>query len=194
LSGEEQQNEIISKITTLESGTLWNYLKPLLDDNYNLLPYNKNLIEKVQDSQWPYDIYFLINILIEQKTDKKTLKKLLEDKKNIWDKGNWSQKFWELIRENDLLVAEGPDYTVNEKGEKAYNVELYINERIKNNELGHNPILSIDHKITPYTPGELLIMLISLKLAAIEIIPKAKAISLIGKRGIDGMIEIFTRK
>lgn len=40
-------------------------------------------------------------------------------------------------------------YTINEKGEKKYNLKLFIKEKIMENEIGENPLLQVNNFITP---------------------------------------------
>lgn len=84
-------------------------------------------------------------------------------------------------------------YTINEKGEKKYNVKLFIEEKIKQNEIGEKPLLQVNSSITSYSENTLLETLEKLNIKEIEIIPKQKSISLFGKRGIDGVIQVLTR-
>jgi hypothetical protein len=84
-------------------------------------------------------------------------------------------------------------YTINKKGEKKYNVKLFIEEKIKQNEMGENPLLEVDYVITNYSENTLLETLEKLTIKDIQIIPKQKSIGLFGKRGVDGMIKVLTR-
>jgi hypothetical protein len=84
-------------------------------------------------------------------------------------------------------------YTINEKGEKKYNLKLFIEEKIMQNEIGENPLLEVDYQITNYSENTLLETLEKLEIKDIQIIPKQKSVSLFGKRGVDGVIQVFTR-
>lgn len=84
-------------------------------------------------------------------------------------------------------------YTINEKGEKIYNLKLFIEEKIKQNEMGENPLLEVDYVITNYSENTLLETLEKLTIKDIQIIPKQKSVGLFGKRGVDGMIKVLTR-
>ncbi|WP_396150742.1 hypothetical protein [Flavobacterium sp.] len=84
-------------------------------------------------------------------------------------------------------------YTINEKGEKKYNVKLFIEEKIMQNEIGENPLLQVNNSITSYSENTLLETLEKLDIKDIQIIPKQKSISLFGKRGVDGVIQVITR-
>lgn len=193
-SKEEQIEEITKQIQVSESLDLHNVFIGLKDVGISLLPYNSVLIERSKKSEWPNELHIILKVLIEQGTDKLVLEKMLNSSKGVWDKGNWSQTFWDLIRDNGFSIDEGPYYTVNDNGEKAYNIKLYVGEKIKNNELGENPILAINYKLTNYDTGALFDLLKALDIADIQITPKDKATGLFGKRGIDGKIDITTRK
>lgn len=84
-------------------------------------------------------------------------------------------------------------YTINEKGEKKYNLKLFIEEKIKQNEIGENPLLEVDYQITNYSENTLLETLEKLNIKDIQIIPKQKSVSLFGKRGVDGMVKVLTK-
>lgn len=84
-------------------------------------------------------------------------------------------------------------YTINEKGEKKYNLKLFIEKKIKQNEIGEKPLLQVNNSITSYSENTLLETLEKLNIKEIEIIPKQKSVSLFGKRGIDGVIQVLTR-
>ncbi|WP_276979876.1 hypothetical protein [Flavobacterium filum] len=84
-------------------------------------------------------------------------------------------------------------YTINEKGEKKYNVKLFIEEKVKQNEIGENPLLEVDYQITNYSENTLLNTLEKLNIKDIQIIPKQKSVQLFGKRGVDGMVKVLTR-
>ncbi len=84
-------------------------------------------------------------------------------------------------------------YTINEKGEKKYNVKLFIEEKIKQDEIGEKPLLQVNNSITSYSERTLLETLEKLEIKDIQIIPKQKSVPLFGKRGVDGMIKVLTR-
>jgi hypothetical protein len=147
----------------------------------------------LNNAEWPNEMYFLTNIIIEQKTEKTIIENILNTKRNIWDKGEWSEKFWKLIRENNFSISENSNYSVNEKGEKEYNLKRFLEGKIKDNEIGQNPILQLNYSITNYSENQLLETLEKLNIKDIQIIPKDKSVGLFGKRGIDGMIKVLTK-
>mgnify|MGYP006180113757 CR=1 FL=1 len=94
---------------------------------------------------------------------------------------------------NDFKIIESNHYTINEKGEKKYNLKLFIEEKIIQNEIGKNPLLQVNNSITKYSENTLLETLEKLEIKDIQIIPKQKSVSLFGKRGVDGMVKVLTR-
>ena len=180
-------------IVNLKSLDLWNFIKSSKESEIDLNNFNSTFISKLDNAEWPIEMHFLTIMLIEQKTEKTIIENILNNKRNIWDKGEWSEKFWKLIRENNFVIKENLNYTVNEKGEKKYDLKLFIEEKIKNNEIGQNPILDLNYSITDYTENQLLETLEKLDIKDIQIIPKNKSVGLFGKRGIDGVIKVLTK-
>ncbi len=180
-------------IVNLKSLDLWNFIKSSKESEIDLNYFNSTFISRLDNAEWPIEMHFLTIMLIEQKTEKTIIENILNNKRNIWDKGEWSEKFWKLIRENNFVIKENLNYTVNEKGEKKYDLKLFIEEKIKNNEIGQNPILDLNYSITDYTENQLLETLEKLDIKDIQIIPKNKSVGLFGKRGIDGVIKVLTK-
>ena len=180
-------------IVNLKSLDLWNFIKSSKVSEIDLNNFNSTFISRLDNAEWPIEMHFLTIMLIEQKTEKTIIENILNNKRNIWDKGEWSEKFWKLIRENNFVIKENLNYTVNEKGEKKYDLKLFIEEKIKNNEIGQNPILDLNYSITDYTENQLLETLENLDIKDIQIIPKNKSVGLFGKRGIDGVIKVLTK-
>ena len=180
-------------IVNLKSLDLWNFIKSSKESGIDIDKFNSNFITRLNNSEWPNEMYFLTNILIEQKTEKEILENILDKKRNIWDTGEWSEKFWKLVRENNFSISENSNYSVNEKGEKKYRLKQFLEEKIKNNEIGQNPILQLDYSMKNYPENQLLETLEKLNIKDIQIIPKDKCIGLFGKRGVDGMIKVLTK-
>ena len=190
----EFEKSVADSIVKLQSGDLWNFLRVLKDDyKKDLKPFNENFIEKMENTNWPMDMHFLLNILIEQKTDKVVVENILNKKKEVWDNGEWSAKFWNVIRKNKLNVLENSSYSVDEKGQKTYNIKAFLEEKLKNGEIGQNPLLYLDYTITEYEQNHLLETLEKMKIKDIQILSKEKAPKIYGKRGADGMIKILTK-
>ena len=179
-------------IQNLESLELWNFIKNAKESEIDLKDFNSTFLKRFETVESAIEMIFLLEILIDQKTEKSIIENTLNNKKEIWDKGTWAEKFWKIIRENDFKIIESNHYTINKKGEKKYNVKLFIEEKIKQNEMGENPLLEVDYVITNYSENTLLETLEKLTIKDIQIIPKQKSVGLFGKRGVDGMIKVLT--
>ncbi|WDO12918.1 hypothetical protein MH928_16545 [Flavobacterium sp. WW92] len=194
LPKKELEYAINDSIKKLESLDLWNFLKVIKEDTtIDLKSFNNSLIKKLETSKLPHDLHFLTVILLEQNTHKIILQTILNQKKDIWDKGFWAEKFWKIIRKNSFVVDEDKDYKVDAAGEKQYDIELYLKEKIANDQLGLNPILMVNHTIVSYTENQLMKTLNDLNIKDMQATSKDTSVGLYGKRGIDGMISILTR-
>ncbi len=187
---ERAFNDSIQKLESLE---LWNFIKNAKESKIDLNDFNSSFLRRFETAKWPIELHFILEILIEQKTEKSIIEATLNSKKEIWDKGHWAEKFWKMIHQNDFKIIESNHYTINEKGEKKYNVKLFIEEKIKLNEIGEKPLLQVNNSITSYSENTLIETLEKLNIKEIEIIPKPKSLSLFGKRGVDGVIQVLTR-
>jgi hypothetical protein len=187
---ERAFNDSIQKLESLE---LWNFIKNAKESEIDLKDFNSTFLKRFETVESAIEMIFLLEILIDQKTEKSIIENTLNNKKEIWDKGPWAEKFWKIIRENDFKIIESNHYTINKKGEKKYNVKLFIEEKIKQNEMGENPLLEVDYVLTNYSENTLLETLEKLTIKDIQIIPKQKSVGLFGKRGVDGMIKVLTR-
>lgn len=190
----EFEKSVSDSIVKLESGNLWNFLKVLKDEyQKDLQPYNNNFINKMEATKLPMDIYFLLSFLIEQKTEKSIIENILNLKKAVWDNGQWSEKFWKIIKENKLNIKEDFNYSISDKGQKTFNIKSFLEEKIKNGEIGQNPLLYLDYKIANYESNQLFETLEKINIKDIQIITKEESIKLYGKRGEDGMIKVLRR-
>ena len=190
----EFEKSVADSIVKLKSGDLWNFLKVLKDDyRKDLKPFNESFIKKMETTELPMDMHFLLSFLIEQKTQKSIIENILNSKKAVWDNGQWSEKFWKIIKENKLNIKEDSNYSINEKGQKTYNIKSFIEEKIKNGEIGQNPLLYLDYKIANYEPNQLIETLEKINIKDIQIIAKEEGLKMFGKRGEDGMIKVLRR-
>lgn len=190
----EFEKAVADSIVKLQSGDLWNFLKVLKDDyKTDLKLFNNSFIKKMAITKWPMDMHFLLNFLIEQKTDKIVIENILNSRKAIWDNGQWSEKFWKVIRENKLKINENPNYTITEKGQKTYNIKAFLEEKIKSGEIGANPLLDLNYTITDYEPNQLIEILGKMNIKDIQIVSKVEAPKIFGKSGADGMIKVLTK-
>ncbi len=190
----EFEKAVSDSIVKLQSGELWNFLKVLKDDyKKDINTFNENFIKKMEITKWPMDMHFLLDFLIEQKTDKVVIENILNGRKEVWDNGQWSEKFWKVIRENKLNIKEDSFYTINENGQKTYNLKVYLNEKIKSGEIGQNPLLHLNYTLAAYELNQLFETLEKMNIKDIQIISKEKAPEIYGKRGADGMLKVLTR-
>ncbi|WP_333694509.1 hypothetical protein [Flavobacterium sp.] len=187
---EKTFNDSIKKLQSLE---LWNFIKNAKESNVDLNDFNSTFTKRFETAKWPIEMHFLLEILIEQKTEQEIIEKTLNKKKEIWNNGEWAEKFWKIIRENQFTINESNHYTINEKGKKKYNLKLFIEEKIIQNEIGKNPLLQVNNSLTKYSENTLLETLEKLEIKDIQIIPKQKSVPLFGKKGADGVIQVFTR-
>ena len=190
----EFEKSVADSIVKLESGDLWNFLKVLKDDyKKDLKPFNENFINKMEATKWPMDIHFLLNFLIEQKTEKSIIENILNSKKAVWDNGQWSKKFWKIIRKHKFNIKEDSNYSISEQGQKIYNIKSFLEEKIKNGEIGQNPLLYLDYTITDYEPNQLFATLEKMNIKDIQVTSKEEAPKIYGKRGADGLLKVLQK-
>ena len=188
------EKTVTENILKLESSDL-SYFISLIKKDFDLKPFNKVFIEKAKIANYGFDISILINLLIEQNTEKRILEDILNSKKAVWDKGNWSQKIWKLILEQKLdIKTENEIYKINQFGEKEYDIANFLKQKIELNEIGLNPMLQIDNQIVSYENNELEKTLREIIISNIDVMTKDKSVNLFGKKGIDGVIQITTKK
>lgn len=183
---------IINDINSFGGSDLANYLGYLEDNNINISDYNETLKSKLQKTEFPYDIYILSEILLDKKKNKSFIESELNSKILKWDTGNWGNKFWNLIKTEKLNV-EQPIFFEFKDGIKKYNFEQFLKTKIQNNELGQNPLLFLNDKLTNYEDGNLNSILKEYEIIQIDFIPKKESVRLFGKRGIDGKILVITQ-
>lgn len=192
----EFEAAVNDSIQKLSPGDLLQFLYVLqVEYNTSLAPFCSNLTNRLATFNTSFDIYTLSAILLdEEQTEHAMVEKILTDKKPVWDKGEWPEKFWKLIRENGFKVPEGPFYTVNEKGEKRYDLESFLQNGLDTNEIGRNPLIQVDSTLVSYQENTLLETLGKLTIKDIEVTPKKESIGVYGKRGADGFLRILTVK
>jgi hypothetical protein len=188
------KEEVTAKINSLEQGELCGFFNRLKDHNISLKPFEGSILSKANHVSSAHILYCITEILVELDIDTVPIEKTLYFRKDVWDKGEWSQEFWQLIRINKLVVPVGEFYTVDDIGYKHYNVDGYLSDKIKKGELGKDPALEINYEFIDYNEGELLETLAPLDIKEIEVIPKSKSTGLFGKKGVDGVLIILTRK
>ena len=182
---------IISQINTFTGSDLGIYLEYLKNNGVKFSDYNETLKTKLKKSKFPYDIYVLSKVIVEKRKNKNFIETELNSKILNWDTGNWGNKFWNLIKTEKLNV-EQPNFYEFENGIKKYDFEKFLKVKIKDNELGLNPLLFLNDKLKNYENGNLNSILKEYEIIQIDYITKKESVGLFGKRGIDGKISVLT--
>lgn len=191
MSTSERYDYISSNLKSKNGSELGNFVYHIKLSEVDLKPYNQILFEKLEATVFPYDMYIVSELLIENGGDKFAIENTLNSKIKIWDVGNWSEKFWDLIQNNNLKI-EKPQYYSSDSTIQKYNIPEFMKIKLANNELGENPLLMVDWKIVDYENGKLIEVLNKLNIKQIDITPKSQSVSLYGKRGIDGLLRVST--
>lgn len=191
MSKRERYDYISLNLKSKNGSELGNFVYHMKLSKVDLSPYNQILLEKLDTAVFPYDMYIISELLIENNGDKSAVESTLNSKIKIWDVGNWSEKFWDLIQNNNLKV-EKPQYYSSNPTIQKYNIPEFMRVKLTNNELGENPLLMVDWKIVDYENGKLIEALNKLNIKQIDITPKSQSVSLYGKRGIDGLLRVST--
>lgn len=192
MSTNERNDYIASNIKARNGTDLGNFIYHIQESKIDLEPFHAPLTDKLLSSNYPYDIYILTNLLVNNKEYQTEIEQALTSKIKIWDTGNWSEKFWSLIKEYHLNI-ERPGFSAMENNSlKKYNVEAFMKTKIENDELGKEPLLMVNWSIISYEEGTLIETLHKLNIKHIDYTPKSQSVSLYGKRGIDGVLNITT--
>jgi|GEM_PF-1399170 len=192
MSKSERSTFISSNLKTQGGVNLGNFIFHLQESKVDLTPFNQLLIDKLKTSQYPYDINILTNLLVDNKENKSEIENILNSKIKIWDTGNWSEKFWYIIKEYNLNIEKPDYYSIENDSSKKYNVSEFLKTKIETNELGREPLLMINWSITSYEEGKLIETLDKLDIKQIDYTSKNQAVNLYGKNGVDGLLKITT--
>ncbi len=189
-------NEVVkNNIAHLDGHNLLNFIY-VIKDNFDLTLFNSDLIQKSENVKYPFDLDFLIKELITDEIYHSKIQEILNEKKDIWDRGNWSLKFWNFIKLYNFHIKSEPFYYIDERGEKKYNVEKFVSHHTKNGNIGEFPLIHVNYEMKfnyskEYT--SLIEYLKTLNLQAIEVTSSIDAVKLYGKRGEDGFLKIITK-
>ncbi|PXY41391.1 hypothetical protein DMB65_08295 [Flavobacterium cheongpyeongense] len=189
LTKEKLEIVINDSIQKMESLNLYNFLLYIEEEKLaNLKDYNRQLIAKMEASKWPIDLHFLSKILIEQKTKKNIIENILDKKRDVWElNSNWSPKFWKMINDNKLNITPSSIYTKEKIAE-------VIDNYVKENKLGANPILSLNgYDLTEYEKDKLKEYLYQFNILYIGFVSKEECPKTYGYRGRDGMLIVKTK-
>ena len=190
-SKNDLKEVISSNIEKLNGQELTHFISTV-DNAFGLKEFQKELINKSYHAEYPFDLDFLLSKLIYLKVNNSTVENILNNKKNIWDKGNWSEKFWSLIKSQGFNINADLSYTIDDQGKKKYNIKEYIKNQQINNMIGENPLLFINHSLVNYNENSLIEMLEKLDIKDIQSESKDNSVSLYGARGIQGTLMILT--
>ena len=188
------EKAVRDSISKLEVSDLSLFLKTLKKDpKTDLKPFSTALINRFENCKWPMEMHSLLGMLVDLKLPAPFIENTLNNKKELWDNGQWAEKFWKIIRENNLKVKEDIYYKVDATGQKKYNIRLLLEDKVVNNEMGANPLLFLNDTLTEYPQNTLLETLEKLNIKDIAIISIPKSMELFDYRGADGMVKVLTR-
>ncbi len=191
-SDKKKLEFVRENVNELGGSDLWNFIYQLQKENVDLSIYNDLFKEKLEKVDFAYDFYILSNLLSQNSENNAYLTKIINEKIELWDSGNWSDKMWKLIADNNFEISKPKYYSVKQ-GSKTYNFSEFMTDKINNNELGKNPLLTIDFDVVFYEKGKLTQTIDTLKIKQIDYIPTSESVKLFGNRGKDGMIKILTK-
>ena len=194
LPKERYHSAVADSIRKLEGSDLGNFLYHIQEkDNAILDSQTEIIFEKLATAKGQLSIHLMLTILLKQQFDKQKISDVLESRKQVWDDGEWSRKFWKLITDNKLQVSAGDYYSVNEKGEKIYDTERFVKENIENGKIGLKPLLFLNYNLNSYDES-LTDLLARLNIRELRVSKsKVEAPQLYGIRGKDGAIEVLTK-
>lgn len=178
-------------IQKLEGQELLHFVSNL-KSKFDLKLFEQDLVDKSMSVKYPFDLDFLVKNLMDLKTEKLEIEKILNQRKEVWNKGNWSEKFWSFIKNHKLKVDENKSYSLDQTGKKRYNVKQFITTQKENNSIGNNPLLFVNHSILSYESNSLIETLEKLDIKDIQVQSKQNTTSLYGARGKDGVLMILT--
>jgi len=192
MNKNERFSFISTNVKSNAGVNLGNFIFHLQQSNVELNAFEQLFLEKLRGSQYPYDINILTNLLIINKENIPEIEQILSSKIEIWDTGNWSDNFWNLIEEHNLNVEKPNYYNKESTSLKKYNISAFIKTKIENDELGKEPLLMVNWNIIDYETGKLIETLNKLDIKQIDYTPKSESVGLYGKGGVDGFLKIMT--
>ena len=191
-SDKKKLEFIRENVNEFGGSDLSNFIYQLKKENVDVSIYNDLFKEKLEKVEFAYDFYTLSNLLSKNSENNAYLTKIINQKIELWDSGNWADKMWKLIADNNFSISN-PKYYSIENGRKTYRFAEFMTDKINTNKLGENPLLTIDYDVIFYDKGKLTQTVDSLLIKHIDYIPISESIKLYGNRGKDGMIKILTR-
>jgi hypothetical protein len=188
------EKAVNDSIVKLESTDLELFLKTLKNDyKTDLKPFNTSLINRFDKCKWNMELLSLFSMMVDLKIPAPLIENSLNDKKELWDKGQWAEEFWKIIRKNNLKVKEDIYYKVDPLGQKKYNIRLLLEDKVEKNEIGANPLFYLNETLTEYPENRLLETLEKLNIKDITLLSINKSMELFDLKGADGTIKVLTR-
>jgi hypothetical protein len=194
VSYDDYKLSVQKNIEQLVSHDLLNFIM-VIQENFDLYEFENDLLVKMEKVEYPFDLDLLMRILIQNENNNSRIEQILNEKKAIWDTGNWSKKYWEFINENNFKIETSSYFRINENGLKVYDIDKFINYYESKGEIGSFPIIQINHSLNLYYSKEystLKDFLQTLEIQNIVVKKSEDAIKLYGSRGKDGFLEIMT--
>ncbi|WP_046758912.1 hypothetical protein [Kordia jejudonensis] len=191
-SDRKKQEFVRENLNEFGGSDLWNFIYQLQKENVDLSIYNDLFKEKLEKVEFAFDFYVLSDLLSQNTENNAYLTKTINDKIELWDSGNWSEKMWKLISDNGFTISKPNYYSVRD-GNKTYKFSEFMTDKINNSQLGRNPLLTVDFDVVFYEKGKLSQTVDTLRIKQIDYIRISESIKLFGNRGKDGMIKILTK-
>lgn len=143
---EKRQAEFIdTNLKELGGADLGNFINVLEMNKIDFSLYNSTIEEKLQNVEFPYDLYHLSKTHLSYSNDKSFVETILNEKPQIWDTGNWGERFRELISKEKLNVKVDVS---------SYDIHAFLEDKIAKDEISHNPLLQIDYSMVFYEKGK----------------------------------------
>jgi hypothetical protein len=194
VSNDDYKLSVQKNIEQLTGHELLNFLK-VIQLNFSLDEFENSLVNKMEKVNYPFDLDFLMRILIQNKNNHSRIEQILNNRKEIWDTGNWSIKYWHFIHENNFKIETSSYFRINENGLKVYDINKFINYYESKGEIGSFPLIKINHSLNLSYSKEystLKDFLQTLNIQNIVVKKSEDAIKLYGNRGKDGFLDIMT--
>lgn len=179
----------VANIKTLTGEELIHFISTLKKD-FSLTVFKKQLIDKSFETDDALSLHFMITQLLDLDVNQSTLEDILNKKKEFWDRGNWSEIFWKLIKQEGLKINKDKSYTVDSQNKKIFNIKEYISTQQEKDLIGKQPMLLVNFNVLEYDKDLLIPTLEKLKIKDIVTIPKQKSVNLYGASGVDGALII----
>lgn len=194
VSEKDYKESVQKNISQLTSHDLLNFLV-VIQENFDLNEFENELLMKMEIVKYPFDLDFLMRILIQNEENHPRIEQIVNTKKEIWDTGNWSKKYWEFIYEYKMNIETQSYFHLNEKGQKVYDLDKFIHYYESKGEIGKFPMINVNRNPVNFYNKEynsLKEFLLTLNIQNIVVKKSEEVVKLYGSRGKDGLLEIMT--